>query len=128
VVRTAPLTRKVTVPPSTTSGIVSTPVTARTSTPAGTCTAKVLVLWAAVDMVPGTEVTSALAGVTGATRAVAGRLASTPVSAHAPQRRRPSSRIPRTTTSWTTAVATVASVFAVSDGSTQRRPAPPVAP
>src|SRR4051812_27822896 len=65
VVRTAPLTRKVMVPPSSTSGWVTTPLIARASTPVGTGTAKVLVVWVAVDMVPGTAVASACAGSAG---------------------------------------------------------------
>ena len=103
--RTAPFTRNVTVPPSTTSGIVSTPVIARTSTPAGTGTSKVLVFWAAVDIVPGTGVESARAAP-GTTRAAVCSTASAPATAHAPERRRPCSRVPRTTTSRTAAVVT----------------------
>ena len=57
-----PLTRKVTTPLSTTSGMVSTPVIARGTTPAGTGTSMLEVLTAVVAMEPGTGVTSATAG------------------------------------------------------------------
>ena len=57
-----PLTRKVTRPLLTTSGMVSTPVMARGTTPAGTGTSKRVVLTAAVDIVPGTGASSAWRG------------------------------------------------------------------
>src|SRR6187431_1980075 len=58
---TRPLTRNVTTPLLTTSGMVSTPVIARGTVPAGTGTSKRVVLTAAVDMVPGTGASSACA-------------------------------------------------------------------
>ena len=85
------------VPPSTTSAMVTTPVIARTSTPLGMGTAKLLVFCAAVDMVPGTAVTSACAGDIGTTSsAAAGRVASAPSSVRTRRRRRRSSPAPRT--------------------------------
>jgi hypothetical protein len=70
-----------------TSGIVSTPVIARTLTPGGTCTSKVLVFCAAVDIVPGTDVVSACAGAGGTASTAAGRVSTAAVNAHAPPRR-----------------------------------------
>ena len=85
------------VPPSTTSAMVTTPVIARTSTPLGTGTARLLVFCAAVDMVPGTAVMSARAGAAGsATNEAAESVASRPTSAHARRRGRRSSPAPRT--------------------------------
>ena len=85
------------VPPSTTSAMVTTPVIARTSTPRGTGTAKLLVFCAAVDIVPGTAVMSALAGAAGtATKEAADSVVSSPTNADAPRRRRRSSPAPRT--------------------------------
>ena len=97
-VRTAPLTRNVIVPPSSTVGSVTTASIARTWTPAGTCTANALVPWVAVDMVPGMSVTPACAGAAGAaSSAAAGSVTSAPTSPHARGRRAPAKApFPRT--------------------------------
>src|SRR3954451_21066423 len=92
--------------------MVSTPVMAFGSTPAGTGTAKLLVLTVSVDIVPGTVVLSAQAGSSGTvSSAQAGRVARRAAVAHAERRRRSSSRAPRTRTSpRAVAVATEASL------------------